>query len=122
VQQATEVRDFVGQLTAADRRAKVVVLGDLNDFDFSAPINTITSTGQLVDLPRTLPPAERYTYVFEGNSEVLDHILLSKALAYTVPTLNLLPLFDYDVVHVNSEFNDQISDHEPQVVRLLVIP
>ena len=26
--------------------------------------------------------------------------------------------FDYDVVHTNSEFHDQDSDHEPQVVRL----
>ena len=121
-QQATEVRNFVDQLVAADRRAKVVVVGDLNDFDFSATVNTITSTGSLVDLPRTLPQAERYTYVFQGNSEVLDHILLSKALAYAVPTLNLVPLFDYDAVHVNSEFNDQLSDHDPQVVRLLVVP
>jgi predicted extracellular nuclease len=121
-QQAAEVRNFVDQLVAADRRAKVAVVGDLNDFDFSGTVNTITSTGSLVDLPRTLPQAERYTYVFQGNSEVLDHILLSKALAYAVPTLNLVPLFDYDAVHVNSEFNDQLSDHDPQVVRLLVVP
>jgi uncharacterized protein len=121
-QQAAAVRDFVDRLVAADRRAKVVVVGDLNDFDFSATVNTLTSTGSLVDLPRTLAPAERYTYVFQGNSEVLDHILLSKALAYAVPSLNLVPLFDYDAVHVNAEFRDQLSDHDPQVVRLLVVP
>jgi hypothetical protein len=28
------------------------------------------------------------------------------------------PAFEYDVVHTNSEFPDQVSDHEPQVVRL----
>ncbi|HST64801.1 MAG TPA: endonuclease/exonuclease/phosphatase family protein, partial [Mycobacteriales bacterium] len=118
----TEVRTFVDQIVAADRRAKVAVVGDLNDFDFSNTVNTLTSTGSLVDLPRTLPQAERYTYVFQGNSEVLDHILLSKGLAYAVPALNLVPLFDYDAVHVNAEFNDQLSDHDPQVVRLLVVP
>ncbi len=122
VQQATEVRGFVDQIAAADRRAKVVVLGDLNDFDFSAPVDTLVSTGNLVDLPRTLPIQERYTYVFEGNSEVLDHILLSPALAYTVPACRCLPLFDYDPVHLNAEFTDQASDHDPQVVRLLVVP
>lgn len=121
-QQAAEVRTFVDQLVAADRRAKVAVVGDLNDYDFSATVDTITSTGSLVDLPRTLPAAERYTYVFQGNSEVLDHILISKALAYAIPALNLVPLFDYDAVHVNSEFTDQLSDHDPQVVRLLVVP
>jgi hypothetical protein len=25
-------------------------------------------------------------------------------------------------VHVNAEFRDQLSDHDPQVVRLLVVP
>ena len=122
VQQATEVRDFVDQIVAADRNANVVVLGDLNDFDFSAPIDTLTSTGHLVDLPRTLPIQERYTYVFEGNSEVLDHILLSRSMAYAVPACSCVPLFDYDPVHLNAEFNDQVSDHDPQVVRLLVRP
>src|SRR5215207_5413082 len=115
--QATLVRDFVDQLVAADRRAKAVVLGDINDFDFSATVDTLTSSGSLVDLPRTLPVAERYSYVFQGNSEVLDHILLTKGVAYSPKGLQL---FDYDVVHVNSEFADQISDHDPQVVRLLV--
>ena len=86
----------------------MVVLGDLNDFDYSQTADILTGGGLLTDLPRTLPLPERYTYVFEGNSQVLDHILLTRALTR----------FDYDVVHVNSEFTDQVSDHEPQVVRL----
>ena len=63
-----------------------------------------------VDLLTTLPQSERYTYDFEGNSQSLDHILLSNAL-------RIRP-FAYDVVHVNSEFATQVSDHDPQVVRL----
>jgi uncharacterized protein len=122
-QQATAVRNFVDQLVAADRRAKVVVLGDINDFEFSNTTDVLTSTGSLLDLPRTLPQSERYTYVYQGNSEVLDHILISKGLAYSpFPACDCVKLYDYDVVHVNSEFSDQISDHDPQVVRLLVIP
>ncbi|MFF8916388.1 hypothetical protein ACF08M_24425 [Streptomyces sp. NPDC015032] len=26
--------------------------------------------------------------------------------------------FDYDVVHINAEFADQASDHDPQIVRV----
>ncbi|MEP7369942.1 MAG: hypothetical protein ABI662_09820 [Dermatophilaceae bacterium] len=69
-----------------------------------------------LDLPRTLPVNERYSYVFEGNSQVLDQILVSKAL--TVACGAKYPAFDSDIVHVNSEFHDQDSDHDPQVVRL----
>jgi len=88
----------------------VVVLGDVNDFEFSETADLLVGSGELVDLPRTLPDAERYTYVFEGNSQVLDHILISPGLASRK--------YDYDVVHVNSEYADQVSDHDPQVVRL----
>src|SRR5262249_11331159 len=65
----------------------------------------------LNDLVETLPPEERYTYVFEGNSQVLDHILASNGL---------MPGVEYDVVHVNSEFAVQASDHEPEVARFLL--
>ena len=64
----------------------------------------------LRDLISTLPQSERYTYVFDGNSQAIDHILLSDYL-------KVRPLA-YDVVHVNSEFATQASDHEPQVVQL----
>jgi len=108
--QATVVRGFVDALRAQDPAARVVVLGDLNDFEFSATADTLVGDGWLTDLPRTLPAAERYTYVYDGNSQVLDHILLSAPLAQ--------PGFGYDVVHLNAEFADQASDHDPQVVRV----
>lgn len=110
VAQATAVHTFVNQILAVDPAADIVVLGDLNDYEYSTAVSTLTGGGSLADLPATLPDAERYTYVFQGNSEVLDHILLSANLADTA--------YGYDVVHVNSEFADQASDHDPQVVRI----
>jgi len=42
---------------------------------------------------------------------VLDHILLSPSLAgFASPAL--------DIVHTNSDFANQTSDHEPDIVRL----
>ncbi len=108
-QQAQIVNNFVDSILALNASAKIVVLGDLNDFHFSTPINTLKG-GVLNALIETLPEGERYTYVFEGNAQALDHILVSNGL--------FSGLFDYDVVHVNAEFADQISDHDPQVVRL----
>lgn len=113
VEQAKAVASFTRQLLAVQPGARLVVAGDLNDFEFSEPVRTLV-TADLRDLPATLPDAERYTYVYEGNSEVLDHELLS-------PSLARLP-YAYDVVHVNAEFPDQVSDHEPQIVRLPLKP
>jgi hypothetical protein len=109
--QAETVNSFVDEITSVDPSANVVVLGDLNDFEYSDSVTTLTDDGSsLLDLPSTLPDDERYTYVFDGNSQVLDHIVLSPGLVGQT--------YDYDVVHVNAEFHDQASDHDPQVVDL----
>jgi predicted extracellular nuclease len=114
-EQAQAVRNFVDQILTKDSGANVVVLGDLNDFDFSQTTDILVGSGKtaLIDLPRTLPTPERYSYVFEGNSQILDQMLMSK---------NLQPASSYDIVHMNSEFADQISDHDPQVARIIPLP
>jgi uncharacterized protein len=108
--QAQAVNDFVDQLVAADPQVNVVVLGDVNDFEFSQTVQLLEGD-VLTTLMATLPQAERYSYVFEGNSQVLDQILVSNPLLAGFPV-------DYDPVHVNAEFADQASDHDPQVARL----
>jgi hypothetical protein len=108
LQQAQIVNNFVDSILAVDPNSDIVVLGDLNDFQFSAPMNVLKS-GALHPLVNTLPLPERYTYDFQGNSQAIDHILVSTHLFYT--------FFQYDIVHVNSEFPEltRASDHEPQV-------
>jgi predicted extracellular nuclease len=116
-QQAELIHQFVSNLQQASSSARIIVLGDINDFEFSQTADILVgSINPLVDLPRTLPVKERYTYVFDGNSQVLDHILISGSLAKDGRT----KLYEYDAVHTNSEFFDQDSDHDPQVVRLTV--
>lgn len=114
-QQAQIVNNFVDAILAQDRRANVVVLGDLNDFPFSEPQNILQETpggrGQRVlkNLVNTLPSTEQYTFIFDGNSQALDNILVSKRLASDATV---------DIVHVDSEFIDRASDHDPIVARV----
>ena len=108
-QQATVLNAFVKQVLAADPNANVVLAGDFNDYQFSGPMKTLTDNGAtLTDLITTLPENQRYTYIFNGVSQVLDHIFVTK------------PVTDvqYEVIHNNAEFADQASDHDPQVVRI----
>jgi len=133
--QAQAINDFVDEILAVDRKANVIVLGDINDFDFSETVDIITGERRALDpgdfmpdadgsgqtertwrdpIMRTLfdrlPERERYSYVFDGNSQVLDQILVSRSLWDRDPK--------YDVVHVNAEFFDQASDHDPSVMRV----
>jgi predicted extracellular nuclease len=114
--QATVLASYVAALRAGNPDIKVVVLGDLNDFQFSSPLQILTAAG-LANLTDTLPENARYSYVFDGNSQALDHILVSP---------NLLNLAEYQILHLNSEFavGDplRLSDHDPLLVRLQLAP
>ncbi|MFG3493469.1 endonuclease/exonuclease/phosphatase family protein [Streptomyces sp. NPDC047928] len=107
LQQAELVNAFVKDILAVQKKADVVVLGDINDFEFSATTQALTDGGALYPAVLSLPRSERYSYVYQGNSQVLDQILTSPAIRH----------FDYDSVHINAEFADQNSDHDPQVLR-----
>ncbi len=112
--QAQLLRDFVNGIVTLDPNADVVVLGDLNDFQFSNPLVTLKGS-ILDDLIETRPENERYTYVYDGNSETLDHILVSHHLFNSYP-------FVYQPIHVNAEFYNQVSDHDPQVATFTLNP
>ncbi|MFF4184290.1 endonuclease/exonuclease/phosphatase family protein [Streptomyces sp. NPDC001691] len=107
LQQAQSVNAFVKQLLAVDKHAKVLAVGDINDFDFSGTTKALEDGGALRSAYRSLPKKERYSYVYQGNTQVLDQVLTSPAIRD----------FDYDSVHINAEFANQTSDHDPQVIR-----
>ncbi|MFG2608015.1 endonuclease/exonuclease/phosphatase family protein [Streptomyces sp. NPDC048514] len=108
--QATLVNAFVKDLLHAQKDANVIALGDMNDFEFSGTTKILEGHGELWSAIKSLPKRERYTYDYQGNQQVLDQILIS-------PAIRRGDDFEYDSVHINSEFNDQVSDHDPQVLR-----
>jgi hypothetical protein len=110
--QAQVINDYVDSLLAINPAANIVVAGDLNDFGFSPPVQTLIGGGTpvLTNLADALiaAPTDRYSYNFNGNSQELDHMLASSN-AYSVATV-------FDIVHVNADFGRlQLSDHDPSV-------
>lgn len=103
--QANIVHDFIDEILGVDPNTRVIVMGDLNDFQFSDPIQNLQGD-ILLNLIETLPIEEQYTYVYDGNSEVLDHILISRSLEDSFSAL--------DILHINSEFDysQKFSDHD----------
>jgi predicted extracellular nuclease len=109
-EQARVVAGFVEEVVMNDPAARVVVLGDLNDFENSDSLDVFETVG-LEDLVKRLPLESRYSYVYLGNSQVLDHVLVTESLTDGV---------EIDMVHVNAEYPaaDRASDHDPVIVRL----
>jgi predicted extracellular nuclease len=105
--QAEAVADHVAQLE------NVIVLGDFNEFEFVSPLQIIENAG-LTNLTSLLPEDKRYYFIFQGNSPSPDHALVSD---------DLVSRADFDIVHVNSEFEEtpeRASDHDPLLASLSI--
>ncbi len=112
--QAERVAAWAREVLAADPGARLIVLGDLNELPGRPPLAALTAAG-LVDLATALPAADRYSHVFEGGAALLDHILVSPALAAGA---------EIDSVHADADFPAgwRASDHDPLVARLPLAP
>ena len=112
--QAAAVNDFVDGILSSDSNANVVVVGDFNEFEFISPLQILEQN--LTNLTNTLPENERYSFIFDGNSQALDHILASNSLEGSAL---------FDIVHVNIEFaesSQRASDHDPLLSSFAVLP
>jgi VCBS repeat-containing protein len=113
--QAQAVRAYIDEHLADNPNLHFGVLGDFNGFYFEDGIESLTAGGVLTDLHTLLPVQERYSYIFDGNLQAIDHILLSGGL---------LANAQYDPVHINAEVplgTPRGTDHDPQL-SLLFIP
>ncbi|MGE6553822.1 chitobiase/beta-hexosaminidase C-terminal domain-containing protein [Exiguobacterium artemiae] len=105
------VQNFVNELETEVKDSNVVVLGDLNDFQFSKTLD-ILKGDNLWNTVDDLPKSERYSYVYNGNAQVLDHVLISK---------NLKPYTSSDIVNINSDYMEadgSASDHDPAIISI----
>ncbi|MCW2973183.1 MAG: endonuclease/exonuclease/phosphatase [Thermoleophilia bacterium] len=84
VAQATYLRQQVARLRDEHPEREIVVLGDLNDTPGSNTLKALTGSAKaptLVDASEELVPAgERYSFIYEGRSELIDHILVTPGL------------------------------------------
>jgi uncharacterized repeat protein (TIGR01451 family) len=106
------------QIRAQQPDTLFVVMGDLNSFYDTLPIHTLQEAGlrHAYDfLAEPLP----YTYIFEGRTQTLDHILLSEELFGEVTAVHVLHLnADYPLASPTDVTARHTSDHDPVVVLL----
>ncbi|MBY7142793.1 5'-nucleotidase C-terminal domain-containing protein [Virgibacillus sp. NKC19-3] len=108
---ANIINEFVTDIKTENPDENIVVLGDMNDFEFSAPLD-ILEGDELTNAMMSVPEEERYSYLFQGNSQVLDHVLVSD---------HLIDATEIDVLHVNADFTDmhgRASDHDPILTQI----
>jgi hypothetical protein len=115
VAQAQAVAARVQAILAVDANAQIVVLGDLNDFYGGAAIATLQAATALFHPYDWLPPLDRYTYIFNGAAQVLDHLLITPNL---VAQTSLVQILHIHADAPSGETPLARSDHDPVVLRL----
>jgi endonuclease/exonuclease/phosphatase family metal-dependent hydrolase len=110
VDEAEAVRKEAEKLQQEGRN--VLVAGDLNDFEFSTPLATLTQGGVLTNLWYSAPVGEAYSYKFNGHLQTLDHIAVTAGLKSKLKDMRYIHL-DNDVYERIPSNGTGISDHDP---------
>jgi predicted extracellular nuclease len=104
------------RILVGDPEAYVVVLGDLNSFYDSPPLDELR-TASLRHVYEFVEPERPYSYIYQGESETLDHILVTGSLYGH--------LLRVEALHINADYPPpmpgdasarRVSDHDPIVV------
>jgi predicted extracellular nuclease len=116
LEQAQFVADKVLQMREEEPGSSIILLGDLNDFPGSEPLTLLNDAG-LLDLTDYIPESGRYTFIYQGVSQVLDYALYLPT-PWLKPTSHTSLHFnaDYPAVYAGVEENYyRSSDHDPLV-------
>ncbi|MBF6671855.1 MULTISPECIES: ExeM/NucH family extracellular endonuclease [Glutamicibacter] len=126
VEQAKALVGFADQLKQSRNTRKVLLAGDFNSYAAEDPIRVLADAGY-VDLGAS---ADSQSYIYDGLSGSLDHILASPELAAKVTgqdiwNINAIESVGYEYSRYNYNITDlftanqyRSSDHDPVLVGL----
>lgn len=114
IQQANLTASFIQELLTLNPSAKIIAAGDFNEFAFAKPLEDFVEKSGLVDVDvmAGVDVEERYTYLFDGKCQMLDHVFVSAGVG--------VGMGDVEHLHVNTwvGVGEEGSDHDPSVVKV----
>ncbi len=141
---AEDIARYLQQRQTADPEERIFVMGDFNAFPFSdgyvdvlgtitgdpVPENEVVeASGDLVNpnfvnlvATAKVTEEERYSYIFEGSRQVLDHILASQTAAGFVSRLVYARVNAWfpEQLATDSIRPERLSDHDPALLYVTV--
>ncbi len=100
MEQVDTIAKWTREIYAADPNANIILLGDLNDYPTSQPVKVLTESGAK-DLTHTINLEQRYSYIYQGISQILDYVMPFPSKYYTADSLQAL--------HTNADFPNIFS-------------
>jgi hypothetical protein len=138
--QAVSLATLVNSRQTANPGERILVIGDFNDYEVNDGLVDVMGTvlgtpvpddqtalvgdgvdlvdPDLTNLTVLVPAAERYSYVYDGNTQNLDHMLVNAALVTATDARRLEHArvnADFPAVAGNGTEGVRAADHEPLV-------
>ena len=135
--QAEFLAKFVQERQKANPNENIVLLGDFNAFQFNDGIGDIIGVikgmpapkeqvlfasddlvdPDLIDLVDLIKEDQRYSYTFDGNAQVLDHIIINQAMKKHLAGFGFGRLnADFPLIyHADNTRVERFSDHDPAI-------
>ena len=111
IELATMINNFIQAGIEKNPDLHVIVAGDMNDFEFTPTLAALKG-GILTNMVEKVPAGERFSYYYQGNNQVLDHVLVTNNLANKTAI---------DMIHINANYMDihgRASDHDPILIQV----
>lgn len=103
---------FLDERKATKPTAATIVMGDLNSLYGEAPFEKLTrrsdSSERFFDAPMLVPETDRYTYIYKGQKNMLDHLMISAGKKDAITAAK--------IIHVNQP-NPYPSKWDPSTVK-----
>jgi predicted extracellular nuclease len=132
VAQAEALRHFARRVAAGLHTGRVFLTGDFNSYTQEDPLQVLYAAGY-TDLQSAFNGGET-TYVFDGLSGSLDHVLATDLARKMVTGADVWQInaeesvayeysrFNYNVTQLYAPDPYRASDHDPEVVGLDAVP
>lgn len=142
--QAEFLANLIQARQTANPNEQIIAVGDYNAFQFNdgyvdvmgtvlgtpTPAeNVVSASPDLVnpdftDLIHMVPADQRYSFVFDGNAQELDHIIVNQPLLSRVSKIEYARTnSDFPDVHRNDPTRaERLSDHDPAVAYIMLPP
>lgn len=109
--QASAIHDYLVEILDVNLDMPILIAGDMNDVPWSNTLSELKGNS-FFDLSIYKNENEKFSYIYNGNAEQLDYLLINQDFAGEI--------VQFKILHLNSilDHEEQLSDHDPVIAEI----
>jgi predicted extracellular nuclease len=100
--QASHLAEYVAG-AVSESSMPAIILGDFNDYESSTSMEVLANEGNMTNSLEMIERSNRYTFIFDGERQLIDWIMVSASLREKV--------VEARIAHLNSDFSYKLDQN-----------